>query len=415
MFRPVSACLSIAAAFLPSPACAQSDLIGEEAWDARLDLRASVAGGETGFLDGGFGKLRYGGDGGETQPRLKIASADIAWKPQFSFSLSGLVSVTHQDGQSNEIDLSEAFLKWRSGPGATRVSARAGLMWPPVSQEHTGSTWHVEDSITPSAANSWIGEEVKVLAFEGSIEQQLGEHTLELTAAAFRHNDMSGTVLTFRGWALHDLKITAHGDLPLPPLPPPNQPYQDTITTPFWEVDGKTGYYARLDWRPPLPVSVNVFRYDNFGDRVSSRELQTSWRTRFWNIGAMAQLGDRTVAKAQAMWGNTLVGPDTPWGIPGDVDFATAYLLVSQDVGEGKITVRGDWFETTDNSFVATANNDEDGWAAMIAYKRPLADFAEAVAELIHVDSDRPSRELYGTWAAQQSQTMFQLALRLHI
>jgi hypothetical protein len=143
--------------------------------------------------------------------------------------------------------------------------------------------------------------------------------------------------------------------------------------------------------------------------------MQTSWRTRFWNIGAMARLGDRTTAKAQFMWGNTLVGPDTPFGIPGDVDFDTAYLLISREVGEGKITVRGDWFETTDNSFVTTANNDEHGWAAMIAYKRPLAEFAEAVVELIHVDSERPSRALYGTWAAQQQQTMLQMSLRLHI
>ena len=64
-----------------------------------------------------------------------------------------------------------------------------------------------------------------------------------------------------------------------------------------------------------------------------------------WNIGAMATLGESSVAKAQVMWGNTLVGRDTPWGIPADVDFATAYLLVSREIGPGKLTLRGDWFE----------------------------------------------------------------------
>ena len=414
MHRPAVASLAIAAAMWPALAHAQSDdIIGIEAFDGQIDLRASVAGGEDSWLDGGFGKLRAGGNGGETEARVAIASVDLAWKPQFTFGLSGLVSVTHQDRQSNDIDLNEAWLKFRSGPGTTRFSARAGLMWPPISQEHGGSSWTVEDSITPSAANSWVGEEVKVLALEASVEQQIGEHSFELTGAAFRHDDMSGTVLTFRGWALHDLRITANGDLPLPPLPPPNQPYQDTITTPFLEVDRKTGYYARLDWRPPLPVTMNVFRYDNMGDRVSSYEKQTSWRTRFWNVGAMATLGERTVAKAQVMWGNTLVGPDTPYGIPGDVDFATAYLLVSRELGSGKLTLRGDWFETGDNSFVSTANNNEQGWAAMAAYKHPLADHAEAVVELLHVESDRPGRLLYGAVAAEQAQTMFQASLRL--
>jgi hypothetical protein len=259
-----------------------------------------------------------------------------------------------------------------------------------------------------------VGEEVKVLAAEAALEQQLGEHTFELTGAAFRHNDMSGTVLTFRGWALHDLRDTLRGDLPLPPLPPPNQPYQDTITTPFWEVDGKTGYYARLDWRPPLPFTVNVFRYDNMGDRVSSREKQTSWRTRFWNVGAMATLGERSVAKAQVMWGNTLVGPDTPRGIPGDVDFTTAYLLVSRQVGRGKLTVRGDWFETVDNSFVATANNDEEGWAATLAYKHSFGEHVDVLGEVIHVESERPGRALYGGIAAEQAQTVAQASVRLH-
>ena len=46
-------------------------------------------------------------------------------------------------------------------------SARAGLMWPPVSLEHEGADWHVKDSITPSAINSWIGEEVRPVAARG--------------------------------------------------------------------------------------------------------------------------------------------------------------------------------------------------------------------------------------------------------
>jgi hypothetical protein len=412
MFRRMTASLILLTAIVPTLAHAQSDIFGVEAWDGQVDLRASVVGGEKGWLDEGFGKLREGGDGGQSEMRVRVASVDLAWKPQFTFSLSGLVSVTRQDGQSNDIDLNEAYLKWRSGPGLTRVKARVGLMWPPVSQEHSGSFWNVADTITPSAANSWIGEEVKVLALEAALEQQVGEHEFELTAAAFRHNDMSGTTLTYRGWAMHDLKVTAHGDLPLPPLAPSAQPFQDSITTPFWELDGKTGYYARLDWRPPEPFAINLFRYDNMGDRISSREMQTSWRTRFWNVGALASLDEGLDAKAQIMWGNTLVGPDTPYGIPADVDFATAYVSLGKELGDGKLTLRGDWFETTDNSFVESNNNNEDGWAATLAFKHPVTDFADGLVEVIHIESDRPGRALYGTWAAEQSQTMLQLSLR---
>jgi hypothetical protein len=391
------------------------DLFDPETIEANADLRASTVGGEDSFMDGGFGKLRYGGDDGDTALRARVASLDVAWKPRISWDFSGLISVSYQSQLKESPDLSEAYLSYRSGPAETGFSARAGVFWPPVSQEHSGGNWLVTDSITPSAANTWIGEEVKVLGLEGKVETALGAHELALTAAAFLHNDMSGTLLTYRGWALHDLRVTMNGDFPLPALSPSKVPYQDTITSPFWEVDDEVGFYARLDWTPPLPVTFNAFYYDNRGDRVSTRALQTSWRTRFWNLGAMAALGDSTEAKAQLMWGNTLVGPDTPMGIPGDVDFTTAYLLVSRQLGAGKLTARADWFETTDNSFVAFDNNNEEGWAAMLAYRRPLVDFADVLVEVLHVDSDRPARLLNGGIAADQDQTMVQTSLRLHL
>lgn len=404
----------IAGLGLQSPAAAQSDLFAPEAFELEADLRISAVDGETGWLDGGFGKLREGGDGSGVEPRLRAAAVDLAWQPHFSWELSGLVSLTHQEDQTEAVDLNEAFLKYRSGPGRTRFGARAGLLWPPVSLEHGGANWTVSDTITPSAINSWIGEEVKVLALEASVEHQFGEHELELTGAVFRHNDMSGTLLTYRGWALHDLRTTPHMDSPLPPLSAQVAPFQDTITSPFLEVDKRTGYYARIDWRPPEIFTLNAFRYDNFGDRLSSRDMQTSWRTRFWNVGAMVALDDLTTLRAQALWGNTLVGPDTPYGIPADVDFASAYLLASREVGAGLVSARFDWFETTDNSFVQTDNNNEEGWAAMLAYKRPLNDHFTVFAELLHVSSERPARALLAGIDAQQDQTMAQASLRFH-
>jgi hypothetical protein len=398
----------------PAQAFAQADdILGPQAFDGTIDLRASAVGGETGWLDGGFGKLREGGDDGDSQARVRVAAADLAWKPQFSFNFSGLVSVVHQDGQSNGVDLNEAFLSYRTGPAATRFSARAGLFWPPVSLEHAGSSWRVSDTVTPSAINSWIGEEVKVLAFEGKLEHRFGDQALAVTGALFKHDDMAGTLLAYRGWALHDVRMTVGNHFPLPPLSPSNAPYQAPVTNPFWEVDGRAGYYTRLDWQTPWPVSVYAFRYDNRGDRVSGRQLQTAWRTRFWNVGALAALGASTEARAQVLWGNTLVGPDTPFGVPVDVDFAAAYLLVGRALGGGKLSARGDWFETHDNSFVATDDNNEHGWSGTLAYKHPVTHFAELVVELLHVESERPARLANAGVAPQQNQTQLQTALRI--
>jgi hypothetical protein len=283
---------AIALAVLPACAHAQSDLIGAEAFDLGLDLRASVVGGERSWLDGGFGKLREGGDGsGDTAARIDVASIDAAWKPQLGWNFSGLVSVTWQPDVSPNAGLSEAYLRYRSNPAPVRVEARAGVFWPPISLEHEGSNWTVADTITPSAANSWVGEEVKVLGLEGKVESELGEHALALTGAVFAHDDMSGTLLSYRGWALHDVRMATNSDLPLPPLSPSTAPYQSPYTSPFYEVDDRVGFYGRVDWRPPLPVALNAFYYDNRGDRLSSYEMQTSWRTRFWNVGALPRSG----------------------------------------------------------------------------------------------------------------------------
>jgi hypothetical protein len=405
----------LVAALWPANAVAQ-DLFGPANVEAAVDLRGSVVGGEVGWLDGGFGKLREGGgDQGGTIARTRIASADLAWTPQFTWNLSGLVSATYQANVPDDVDVSEAYLKFRTSPGSIRLSARLGVFWPPISQEHSGTNWNVEDTITPSAANSWVGEEVKVFGFEAGAQTTLGEHELSLTGAIFKHDDMAGTLLTYRGWAQHDVKVTIGGELPLPQLSPSTVPFQGPITNPFWEEDGRAGFYGRLDWTPPLPVTFNAFYYDNRGDRMSSRAMQTSWRTRFWNFGAMATLGDRAVAKAQVMRGNTLVGPDTPYGIPADVDFMTLYLLVSRQIGSGKLAARADWFETTDNSFVASDNNNETGWSTTLAYQHPLKRYVDLMIEVIHIYSDRPARFLNAGIPAEQGQTQLQTSIRVTI
>lgn len=412
--RICRALIGVLIAFLPLELTAQ-DLFGPENVEAHLDLRASVAGGEPSWLQGGFGKLREGGDDGEARARIRVASADLVWKPQLSWQIDGMVSVSHQGQNKPDIDLSEAYLSFRGSPALTRFSARAGVFWPPISQEHGGANWRVLDTITPSAANSWVGEEIKVLGLEGTVERAFGEHELSLTGSLFMHNDMSGTLLSYRGWALHDVKAGVFSDLPLPPLSSAAAPYQDEITSPFWEVDGRIGFYGRAEWRPPLPLTVNILRYDNRGDRVASRAMQTSWRTRFWNLGVALSLGSTTVAKSQVMWGNTLVGPDTPFGIPVDVDFVTTYLLVGQEVGTGMLTVRADWFETRDNSFVANDNNNEAGWSAAIAYKHPVRTDIDALLEVLHVNSNRPARSLNAGIAPRQDQLTFQSSIRFRL
>src|SRR6185369_10454297 len=132
-----------------------------------------------------------------------------------------------------------------------RYAFKAGLFYPPISEEHEGATWSVANTITPSAINTWVGEEVKVIGGEAKVTAELGGHELAATGGAFGYNDTSGTLLAFRGWGLHDVKATAFGNFRLPPLDPYMANLQPQFTSSTIEMDGNVGLYGRVDWRPP--------------------------------------------------------------------------------------------------------------------------------------------------------------------
>src|SRR4051812_31937077 len=162
-----------AAALWATPASAQ--LLSADTVQFNGDVRIVAATGERSWLKGGFGKLRGSGDGGDLRVRPELGNLDLVWKPQFSWSLSATIVGSLQGGAHTQAGLSQAFLTFRPMRGdRLAFSARAGLMWPAVSLEHEGADWHVRDSITPSAINSWIGEEVKPVALEGTLATTVG-------------------------------------------------------------------------------------------------------------------------------------------------------------------------------------------------------------------------------------------------
>ncbi|HEX4096772.1 MAG TPA: hypothetical protein VHX64_08585, partial [Caulobacteraceae bacterium] len=196
--------------FAASPALADPDLFSRDAFEGLIDIRAIGVDGQPSYLDGGFGRLRYGGtSAGGFAGELSLADMALVWKPQFTWALGAIVDVEHQDGQQHGIDLVQAYLTYRPTPGAdTRFTARAGLYYPPISEEHEGPSWSVADTITPSAINSWVGEEVKVVGGEAKVTHRFGDQELSATFGLFGYDDTAGTLLAFRGWGLTDMKGT---------------------------------------------------------------------------------------------------------------------------------------------------------------------------------------------------------------
>ena len=406
------------AALWSSPALADSrlNLFSPETLELTVDLRTVAADGEKSWVEGGFGRLRSGSDG-ELRVRPQVGNVNLIWQPQLAWSLSATIVGSMQGGERTEAGLSQAYLSFRPMRGnRIAFSARAGLMWPPVSLEHEGADWHVENSITPSAINSWIGEEVRPVAVEGTVTASLGQHKLRAIGAFIAGNDTAGTLLTFRGWALHDRTTLAFRRQPLPPLEEEYQDYQAPFTHPLLDVRHgfahRPGYYAKLAWQLPFPVQLELFRYDNRANPEDvNRDLEWGWRTRFNQASGVAELGDGTELKVQAMSGHTKMGfveVERRWA---DARFRSAFALISRPFGSIGLAGRIELFDVRNRGELWDDNYDDKGWSAMIAGKRDFGRFTGLV-ELLHVSAKREATEKVGL-LPRQRQAQLQAEVRM--
>lgn len=380
-----------------------------------IDLRLAGADGEPSWTDGGYGKARFGGgDAGGFSPRPVLAEAELVWRPPLGWDLTGTLAVAAQHEQDYPVDLIEAFVAWKPVPrGPTRLSARAGLLWPSVSLEHEGPAWTVTDMITPSAINSWIGEEVKTVAAEGTVSRALGGQRVSATLAVFGFNDTSATLLAFRGWAMHDLKAGAFGRQPLPPLNDFMLFAQAPATRPTIEIDGRPGFYGKLAWAPAAPVQIEAFYYANRGDpEAVTPTLQWGWDTRFFHLGLRADLGPRTRLLAQALSGTTEMGFEQAGAYWVETRYRAAYLRATHETGRVALSGRLDLFDTRERGSEMEREESERGWALTGAGRLRLSDAVALLVEGLHIDSRRRTRLRAGA-APRQVQSVVQLALRL--
>jgi len=406
------------AALWPDPAAASDlRLFRPDSLEVSGDIRLVAVDGEKGWLDGGFGKLRSGSNGDwKVQPQL--GNVNLVWQPQFTWSLSATIVGSLQGGERTRAGISQAYLNFRPmrGSSGTALSARAGLMWPPVSLEHEGADWHVANSITPSAINSWIAEEVRPVAAEGSISTSLGPSKLKATAALFAANDTPGTLLTFRGWALHDRTTLAFNRWPLPPLGDDFAGVQAPFTHPLLDLHAgfahRPGYYAKLAWQAPFPVRLELFRYDNRANPEDvNTKLEWGWHTQFDNLGLVAKLGGGAELRAQALEGRTRMGLVEEGRRWVDNHFRSAFVMLSRPFGPYGIAFRGDAFDTRNRGSWWTDEYDEHGWSAMLAAKRQFGPVT-GLLELLHVASDSPARE-HADEQARRQQTQLQAEMRM--
>lgn len=225
----------------------------------------------------------------------------------------------------------------------------------------------------------------------------------------------TATLLTYRGWALDGARTTLNSGLPLPPFGANlNHSGEDGFSRPSRELDGRPGWYARLEWRPPAPVVLEASYYDNAANPHLFVDGQWGWRTTFAEAGATWRPAPGWEVLAQGMFGRSYFGEHTPLGWYVDVDFRSAYVLATRVSGRHRLTARIDTFGIDDLSFKAFDNSGEHGWAATGDYAYALTDRLSLWAEVLYVDSRRLARTDV-LRRPEQAQAQVQVALRARL
>ena len=416
-------CVVVAIVLAAGAASAQEEAEPRIRWGALLDLRAAHGSDQVSWLDGGLGKTRYGARENGGRDVLALAQTSLVADAKITEIFAAHVQLNFDaepDAASRRarVGLVEAFATFRPEPSPrVRLRFKGGMFFPPLSLEHTGKAWSTVHTITPSAVNAWLGEEVRATGLEATAAFRPGRHELSATAAVFSNNDPSGTLLSWRGWAMHDRQTAAFDELPIPPLASfrADGPFRnhEPWDAPIREVDGRLGYYYGAAWSMDDAYELRASFWDNNADPTAFDGFQYGWYTEVWSFGGRAELpGDATVI-AQYMDGTTEMGDLGGGVLAVDNRFRAAYALVTAGFGRHRVTGRYDWFDVEDRDVLAVEDpNDEDGHAWTAAYLLTLHDTTRVAVEWLRVTSTRPSRADLGL-DAKATETQLQASLRL--
>jgi hypothetical protein len=253
---------------------------------------------------------------------------------------------------------------WSGGFGA-----QGGVMNVPFSLEHQGPAWTSPYTLTPSAANSWLWEEVRSVGLEGEGWKMLpGGIRVGLLAGFGWGPDQLGRLLVNRGWVMSDSVAGINSRLPLGADP----------VSPFDERDDRPLVYGGLTAADPWDLLELTAGYlDNLADG----EVEAAWRTRFSVFGAHLRPWGPLEIVAQYMSGDA-DGPND------DNGFQAFYVLGSAHWREHRVTVRYDDFRQSDRDGEPVRS--EEGRAATFAYFFSWGLRHRTGVEYVLADSERP-------------------------
>lgn len=365
------------------------------------------------------GGMRPWYEGGAGQ--LALRSSKLYLGPQ-SFALqwapldhwSATVHGQYHHLSSSGADFTEAWLTWQPLPLAGyRTKLRAGWFYPSLSLENTDPVWTSPYTSSFSLINSWFAEELRANAVELSISRPGrafdSNISVQFVAALARGNDPLGSVISWRGFALHNLQTGLNERFSFASYPSLQQApltMQPSWVEPFKELDNTAGYYVGLHalWRNSS--EVRLYHYDNQADPTVFAKGQYAWKTRFDHVALQQQFGDSVRLVAQVLKGDTEMGWHTVV-----VDYHAWFVLMNYSLEQWQWSLRFDRAKQKDRDDTVFDNNQGSSraWTGRVSYA--LNDYWGLGLEFSELHSVQPNRAQWSNWPVDHTEQVASLML----
>ena len=360
-----------------------------------IDVSYVDASGYQSWTEGFVGKLRY--DDNNDGLMFSRAFAEYEYQITDTFNAHATVEA-YDDDIGSTVDFTEAYVEWRPVPQSeNRYRLKVGAFYPRISLENVAAGWSSPYTMSSSAINTWVAEELRTVGAELTVSRRPamfgGAHTISLQGALFVGNDPTGSLLAWKGWSAHDRQSRFGDELPLPPLPliQPGELFeaQDPYVAPFREVDSEVGFYVNGEWQFGSRLRVRAMHYDNRAVPTEIDDGQYAWTTKFEHIGAQYSLADGWDLLFQWMSGSTVMGPVVNGAHVVDVEFDSKYLMLTKAYERHRFSMRYDKFDVTQNDDTDDDNNSEDGHIWTFAYFYDYSDKISFGAESLVIKTHR--------------------------
>lgn len=309
----------------------------------------------------------------------------------------------------------EGWVAWKPLPvNGYRFSARAGWFYPAMSLENTDTAWTSPYTQNFSAINSWFAEELKARGLEIAVKRPgrlfASSHDLEAVFGVFQGNDALGTVLAWRGFAVHNLQTSLGERVDFANYPSIRAgvlALQPAWVEPNREIDGRTGWYGGVHWTHDNRSEFRAYYYDNRADPAEFHHGQYAWHTRFSHLAWQYAFDDSWLFVSQWLRGSTEMGNAKAVY----ADFDAWFALLNWQGSRHGLSVRYDVFDVVDRDRNAFDNNDGNGDSVTLAWHYALNDYLQLGLEYVRLKSYQASRSQWAGWRASAEEENIALTL----